>query len=210
MKYVAPTVTATDQTLYRKQLEEVQEFANRLHLDIMDGHLAPVKSLPPSQLWWRPGPLVDIHVMYKKPKMILETLVGLQPDLIILHASAEDLEECIMEIKSMAIGCGIALLPEEDPEDMKKIISKVDHVLIFSGNLGHFGGEVDFSLTKKIDVIRKINPNIEIGWDGGVNLENAKKLAESGVDVLNVGGGIHKQKDPEIAYDKLVEAVEGV
>lgn len=207
MVYIAPTVTATDRTLYRKQLEEIQSFSQRIHLDIMDGVLAPIKSLDPEFLWWQPGPRVDIHVMYKKPVEILEKLIKLQPSLIIFHASADELEKCLREVKSMSIDCGVALLPEEMPSDLSSVIELLDHVLIFSGHLGHFGGEVDFGLADKIKHLKNMKPSLEIGWDGGVNDANAKKLCDLGVDVLNVGGYIHRAKDPESAYDKLIDAV---
>ncbi len=54
-------------------------------------------------------------------------------------------------------------------------------------------------------MLRKLKPELEIGWDGGVNDTNAAILVQSGVDVLNVGGFIQKSKDPQAAYNKLCE-----
>jgi len=207
MAVICPTVTATDTTLYRAQLELVQGFAPRLHIDIMDGYLAPVKSVQPDIIWWQPGPRVDIHVMYRNPKEILETLVRLQPHMVILHASAEGIEECFKELHELGISCGLALLPEEKANEAKPYINLLDHVLIFSGSLGHFGGVADLSLLDKVKELRELKPELEIGWDGGINEHNAKSLADGGVNVLNVGGFIQKSSDPENAYDTLVEAV---
>jgi len=207
MAVICPTVTATDTTLYRAQLELVQSFAPRLHIDLMDGYLAPIRSVQPESIWWQPGPKVDIHVMYQNPKEILETLIRLQPHLVILHASSEDLEDCFKSLAELGISCGLALLPEEGVEEVKKYIAYLDHVLIFSGNLGHFGGTADLSLLDKIRQLKELKPELEIGWDGGVNEKNVKTLADSGVNVLNVGGFIQKSSDPENAYDTLLEAV---
>jgi ribulose-phosphate 3-epimerase len=55
--------------------------------------------------------------------------------------------------------------------------------------------------------IKAIHPDVEIGWDGGVNDKNARSLADGGVDVLNAGGFIQKAEDPETAYQQLVKAL---
>jgi len=207
MAVICPTVTATDTTLYRAQLELVQRFAPRLHIDLMDGYLAPVKSVSPDAIWWQPGPKVDIHVMYQRPKEILEILIRLQPHMVILHASAEDLTECFKTLQDLGISCGLALLPEEKVNLVDPYLGFLDHVLIFSGHLGHFGGVADLSLLDKVTELKKLNPDLEIGWDGGIDKDNAKALADGGVNVLNVGGFIQNSSDPENAYDTLLEAV---
>ena len=81
--------------------------------------------------------------------------------------------------------------------------------MIFSGELGTFGGHADMDLTSKIDQIRSINPKIEIGWDGGVNEHNAGQLAQAGVDVLNVGGFLQRAEHPDSAYARLESLVQG-
>jgi pentose-5-phosphate-3-epimerase len=55
----------------------------------------------------------------------------------------------------------------------------------------------------KVHMIRQRFPDIEIAWDGGINDQNARQIVEGGVDVLNVGGFIHKATDPQKAYAKL-------
>jgi ribulose-phosphate 3-epimerase len=79
-------------------------------------------------------------------------------------------------------------------------------VLIFSGKLGHFGGHADLDLLDKVRQLKEIKPTLEIGWDGGVNDQNAAELAHGGIDVLNAGGYLHG-KDPAAAYAKLMSEV---
>ena len=60
------------------------------------------------------------------------------------------------------------------------------------------------NLKEKIVIeIERHNASIEIGWDGGINTDNAHKLIVGGVDVLNVGGAIHLSKSPHKAYNEL-------
>jgi ribulose-phosphate 3-epimerase len=78
-------------------------------------------------------------------------------------------------------------------------------VLLFGGDLGHQGGAADMSVLQKVDDIRAINPTIEIGWDGGINAENAPLLVEGGIEVLNVGGFIQHADDPKAAYESILK-----
>ncbi|MDQ5953994.1 MAG: hypothetical protein QG647_732, partial [Patescibacteria group bacterium] len=46
MKYISPTVTATDEKTFNKQLNLLNSFAKRIHIDLMDGKFTPTKSPP--------------------------------------------------------------------------------------------------------------------------------------------------------------------
>jgi 3-keto-L-gulonate-6-phosphate decarboxylase len=60
---------------------------------------------------------------------------------------------------------------------------------------------------EKIRLIKLINKSVEIGWDGGVTVENAYTLAQGGVDVMNVGGTLAKAEDPQAVYTALVNEI---
>lgn len=207
MATICPTITASNVEDYRKQMEAVQDFATRLHIDFMDGELAPTKSIPVANAWWQKGPKVDLHVMYKRPLEQLETLISLQPHLIIIHAEAEGVKDFLNETKGLGIALGLALLKDTPAEAVGPYLDYIDHVLIFSGVLGAFGGTVDLGLLDKVKALKQLKPELEIGWDGGINDKNISQLARGGVDVLNVGGFIQTSDNPEAAYDTLIEAL---
>jgi pentose-5-phosphate-3-epimerase len=100
------------------------------------------------------------------------------------------------------------LLPGTEPQRIEPALKDLDHVLIFSGDLGNFGGHADLSLLEKVEFIKNKAPDIEVGWDGGINLMNVSELVTGGVDVLNVGGFIQKANDPQKAYSDLMRIVE--
>ena len=77
--------------------------------------------------------------------------------------------------------------------------------MIFAGALGKNGGSADLLQVEKVKIIRNINPNVEIGWDGGVNIENVRTLAHSDINILNVGSAIAKAADPKKAWEELME-----
>jgi ribulose-phosphate 3-epimerase len=204
---ICPTVTATDQSDYRRQIEEVQAFTNRLHIDFMDGIFAPTVSPPIKNAWWPHNMMVDFHVMYKNPLNYLEIIVSLQPHLIILHVEAEGIDHFLAETEGLGIKRGLALLKDTPIEKVLPYLGRIDHILFFSGSLGHFGGKADLNLLSKVREIKSRAIDIEIGWDGGIDDSNVKSLINSGVTVLNTGGYIHKDPEPEAAYDRLVAIV---
>jgi ribulose-phosphate 3-epimerase len=207
MSIICPTITATYANQFKEQIELVSQFAQRVHLDLADNIFAP-KLLDVSKIWL-PDILTDIHVMYEYPGKVIERLINLRPNLVIIHYESDaNFNEIAHMLKSNGIKFGIALLQQTDVSVLKQYSNLIDHVLIFSGNLGFFGGQVDMNLFHKTDSIKDINPDIEIGWDGGINPSNAKILADHHVDVLNVGGYIHKSNNPKLAYTSLVRSLE--
>jgi ribulose-phosphate 3-epimerase len=189
-------------------MARVAPFAQRVHIDFSDGIFSPVRLINLVHAYWPEDIQADLHLMYQKPGDYLETAVSLKPQLVIIQAEAQgDLVAMLRELRSVGLKAGVALLQDTQPDQARKLIVEADQVLIFSGELGHFGGHVDFELLKKVPKIRAINPNAEIGWDGGVNAENAAKLALGGVDLLVVGGAIQKSPDPAEVYKELVKQV---
>lgn len=204
---ICPTVTPTtpDPAEYREQIERIAPFSSRIQIDLMDGDFAPSKSLSPIQVWWPDGLVADIHMMFRRPLEHLETLVSLNPHMVIIHAEAEgDLKGMIEHLQKLGIRAGVCLLKPTTPESARDLIEIADHTLLFSGDLGYFGGTADLDVLKKITAIKAINPDVEIGWDGGANLDNVAQLQAGGVDVINVGGAIQQADDPQAAYATLV------
>lgn len=209
MKHIiCPTVLAESEGEYAAQIKNIAEFAKRIQIDLMDGDFAGPKSLDLDKVWWPSGVAADIHLMYRQPMDCLKWLHHLKPHMVIIHAEA-DVHHMQMaaELHTEGIEAGLAVLPQTPISEIEDILSSFDHLLIFSGDLGRFGGNADLSLASKIKAARSHHPDLEIGWDGGVNPENAVRLVELGVDVLNAGGYIQNANDPAASYDRIVRAI---
>jgi len=206
---ICPTVTTDNSAVYKQQVEQTVAYAHRIHIDLSDGIFTRNKLTEIEDVWWPGGVRADLHVMYQRPFDHLNALVALRPQLIIVHAEAEgDFPAFAAIAHKHGIEVGVAILPETPVEAIQPALPVIDHVLIFSGNLGHFGGHADYALLGKVQRLRNIKPQLEIGWDGGVNDQNARVLALAGVDVLNAGGYLHGAKDSKGAYATLKELVE--
>jgi ribulose-phosphate 3-epimerase len=204
MPVIVPTITAYESHEYREQLERVASFAKRLHIDLMDGEFAPTRSPELERLWWPLGLMIDIHLMYQRPMEHLPQLIKLKPHMVVIHNEADVHHmHFAAELHKHDIKTGLALLQDTPVEWAEQVMHSFDHVLIFSGHLGYHGGEADLGLLEKVHQIREHHPEVQLGWDGGINAGNAKQLLEAGVDVLNVGGFIQKSSDAKAAYDTL-------
>lgn len=205
---ICPTVTAYDAHEYRAQMERLKPFAARVHIDLMDGEFAPTRSPGLERIWWPQEFTADIHLMYQRPAEQLEQLIKLRPQLVIIHYEAEvDHMHFAARLHEAGIRAGLALLTDTPVTAAEQIMHSFDHLLVFSGKLGYHGGQADLANLKKVRTIRQHHPDAEIGWDGGINDQNAATLAQVGVDVLNVGGFIQQAADPAAAFAALQTSV---
>ena len=208
MALLCPTVLAENPHSFREQLERVEPFARRIQIDLMDGVFAPSQSVELAKIWLPDSIPVDIHLMFQNPDDYLEQLITLKPHMVIVHAESDcDVAQFAVRLNEHDIQCGVAVLPETTVASINDILPYVQHVLIFGGKLGYFGGTADLSQLQKVAEIKSQHSEMEIGWDGGVNEHNALEIAQAGVDVINVGGFIQKSENPEQAYQQLENLV---
>lgn len=205
MAVICPTITAYDPHEFRAQIERVAPFAKRIHIDLMDGQFVETTSPSLEQIWWPRHVKADLHLMYQRPMEHIDQLIKLRPRLVIVHNEA-DLHHMhfAAELHRADIKTGLALLADTPVDYAEQIMHSFDHVLVFSGHLGYHGGNADLGLLAKVGAIKAHHPEVEVGWDGGINAHNAKDLITGGVDVLNVGGFIQKADDPAENYRLLV------
>ncbi len=208
MAEIAPALLAENADDYKTQAERLSAFAKRVHVDITDGVFAPNFTVSEEQVWWPAEWTVDIHAMVAQPSQHVQQLVSLRPSLIIFHVECqEDLTQIIQYVKQNGVKAGIALQRPTVPSTVASLIEMTDHVMVFSGDLGRYGGTASLMQLEKVRLIKKINASVEIGWDGGVTIDNAFTLSQGGVDVLNVGGTIAKSDDPAVTYSQLVNEI---
>jgi ribulose-phosphate 3-epimerase len=204
MPVICPSILAADGDQYHEQMEKVAGFAERIQIDLTDGIFAKNKTVKPEDAWWPVGIKADFHLMYKDPQRAADVILEHRPNMIIVHSEAEGSFSAHAELcRKYGVKVGVALLARTPVETIVPALGHIDHVLIFSGELGSYGGRANFDLLKKIDIIRQHQPDMEIGWDGGVNSQNISQLAFGGVDVFAVGGFIQSAPDPEQAFKTL-------
>ena len=208
MSIIAPSITVETEDQFKASIEKLKPFASRVHIDISDGEFAPVLLYPVENLWWPREWIVDIHAMVSRPVDYIDKLIALGPHLITIHVeTGGNIISLLDKIKKAGIKAGIALLKTTVPSTVSDAINASDHVLVFSGDLGHYGGTASLMQLEKVRLIKAINPKVEIGWDGGVAIDNAFTLTQGGVNVLNTGGALSKAADPSVVYAELTKEI---
>lgn len=210
MASVAPTINATTPEDYARRIDNIKPFATRMHIDVGDGVFTEVKTVGLSQVYDIDGVPFDLHLMMTHPESQIENIISLQPRLVIVHFEAPfDREAFFKTLREMDIQVGLAINVETTIEQVRDILPTINHLMVFTGRLGHNGGEFRADCLEKIAQARAINPDLEIGVDGGLNQETSRLAVEAGANVLDVGSFIHDADDPEIAYIAVQAIAEG-
>ena len=206
MSEIVPTILANNIDQYKRFEEVYSNFAKRVQIDICDGQFTPAPTVSEDEITFsEKWSAVDLHMMVTKPSLHLETILKLKPSLCIFHAEAsENLLPIFDKLHEAGIKTGVALLKQTYPGNIQPYIEAVDHVLIFAGKLGQQGGEADMLQTEKVSIIRSIKEDVEIGWDGGANMQNIRALAHSDIDVINVGSALSHAQNAASTYQVMV------
>ena len=213
-RHVSPSILAADFSRLGSELEKVNNsHADWIHCDVMDGVFVPNISfgipIIESIRTVAEKPL-DVHLMIVEPERYIDRFCSLGIDILTVHQEAcSNLSLALQQIRRNGVKAGVSLRPQTPPEALADAIADIDIILIMSVNPG-FGGQ-DFmeSTYKKVsdtkEMILKSNSGALIQVDGGVNLQNARKLYDSGVDILITGTTVFKSDDPAGMIDKLLK-----
>ncbi|MDG2287944.1 MAG: ribulose-phosphate 3-epimerase [Candidatus Marinimicrobia bacterium] len=202
---IAPSILAADFGNLQRDCEMVNNSqADWFHIDVMDGHFVPNISygMPVIKAIKKHAkkPL-DVHLMIEKPERYIEEFAKIGADIITVHyESTIHLHRTITQIEDAGCKAGVVLNLTTPVNSLEDILPRCYMVLLMSINPG-FGGqkfeEITYSKIKKLRRManeQKLSTHIEI--DGGVNIDNARKLIDAGADVLVAGSFIFKSQDP--------------
>ena len=199
---IAPSLLAADFSKLKEEITEVEKLgAEYLHLDVMDGNFVPNISFGApviSSLRKHSNLVFDVHLMVNEPDYLIEGFAQFS-DIITVHAEAtKHLNRTIQLIKSFGKKVGVALNPSTPLDVIKYDLDNFDMVLIMTVYPGFGGQKFIPEMLQKIKDLRKINENIDIEVDGGINAETAKLVKEAGANVLVAGSyifsGNYKEK----------------
>ena len=210
---IAPSILSADFSDLKTDIQMVNESeADWFHVDIMDGVFVPnisfgmpvLKSI--NQYATK---LLDVHLMIVSPEKYIEKFAELGSDILTIHyeVSKDTLSESLKSIKNNGMKAGIAINPDTDINLLDRYIQEIDLVClmgVFPGFSGQAFIEATYERCKAVkEIINKHKSSTLIEVDGGVTLDNAKKLIECGADVLVSGSHVFKADDPKEIISKL-------
>lgn len=212
---VSASILNADFSNLKKEIDMINNSeTDWFHLDIMDGVFVPNISfgfpIIEQVKKYAQKPL-DVHLMIVEPDKYIEKFKEAGADILTVQIEAcTHLHRTIQNIKSQGMKAGVALNPHTPVSMLEDVLGDLDMVLIMTVNPG-FGGQrfIPNSYDKVArlkQMIREKNSSALIQVDGGVDLSNIRKLADTGVDVMVVGSFIFKSDNPSETIKKLKSA----
>ncbi len=199
MPAIAPSILAADfSKLGELVLATERGGADRVHVDVMDGHFVPnlsmgsvvVKGLRPITKL----PL-EVHLMVEEPSKFLDGFIKAGADTIIFHLEVEpEPLELLDHVRSSGKKVGLAFNPDFDISKVKQYLDAIDLALCMTVFPG-FGGQAYIpESTERIRTLRKwidqINPKCELEVDGGIDRKTIGSAAKAGANVFVAGTAI--------------------
>jgi len=228
MPEIIPAIIAKDPEDLKNKIRLIEPYVAAVQLDVMDGIFVPNKT------WKEPDDLekiktklfFEVHLMIEKPQTVTERWLESKVKRIILHWEALEkihghemtpyktasrpgfpvidlAEEAHRHNKEL----GVALNPNTPISTLDSFINDIDLVLLMSVNPGKAGQEFQEKVIPKIIALRQKYPDVKIEVDGGVNPQNAKKLAQAGANILVAGSAIFESGDVGKAIEELKQSL---
>ena len=209
---IAPSVLACDFSNLEREIIMLNESqADWIHVDIMDGVFVPNLSMGipvVAAINRHAKKPLDVHLMIVAPENHVEAFQRAGASSISVHVEVcRNLHRNVQQIKDLGCKAGVAINPHTSISELENIIADIDLVCVMSVNPG-FGGQkfIDHTYSKVIQLkkmIQQSGSSAKIEIDGGVTLENAKALIDSGADVLVAGNFVFSAANPSEIIRKL-------
>jgi ribulose-phosphate 3-epimerase len=201
---IVPSILSADFTRLGEQVREAEEAgAQRIQVDVMDGHFVPNITM---------GPMVveavrrcttlplEAHLMISNPEKYIEDFARAGADVIIVHQEVSPhLHRIIQQIKAAGKMAAVALTPSTPIIMLEDILSLLDMVLIMTVNPG-FGGQ-DFipetlsKISRLRQMITQAALQCDIEVDGGIHEGVVPQVVQAGANLLVAGSAVYNQRE---------------
>jgi ribulose-phosphate 3-epimerase len=206
---IAPSILTANFATLEEELVKI-ESADKIHLDVMDGHFVPNISFGPhiARSISKVSKLqLDIHLMVTDPLFWIDQFVFPNTEYITVHIEANHTEETIKKIKQANVKVGLSLKPKTKVYDIIPYLKDCDLVLVMTVEPG-FGGQsfMEDMMDKVVELVKirkekKLDFLIEV--DGGISDKTIEICKKSGVDMAVAGSYVFNHKDPKAAINSL-------
>jgi ribulose-phosphate 3-epimerase len=196
---LAPSILAGDFARLGEQVREAERAgANRIHVDVMDGHFVPNLSMgaPIVQSLRRVTALpLETHLMISDPDFFLEEFVEAGSDSFLVHWEGNNnLHRTIGRIRELGKHAGVVINPATPAAVLEEIVRDVDLVVVMTVNPGFGHQHFLHSTLPKIERVRqmidRLNPRCEVEVDGGIDATTGPLAAAAGANVFVAGSSI--------------------
>ena len=217
MTGLVPSILSADFTRLGEQVREAEAAgAQRIQIDVMDGHFVPNITM---------GPMIvaavrrctrlplEAHLMITNPEQYIEDFAKAGADVIIVHQEVSPhLHRVIQQIKAAGKQAGVALTPSTPVFMLTDILSLLDLVLIMTVNPGFGGQEFIPETLPKVAHIRRVlderDLNCDVEVDGGIHEGTIAQVVRAGANLIVAGSAVYNQHESVAqAMERLRKAI---
>jgi ribulose-phosphate 3-epimerase len=197
MVQIVPSILSADLSRLGDQVREAAEAgADRIQVDVMDGHFVPNLTFGPDVVAAvkrsAPGVPVEAHLMVERPEQFVAAFARAGADYVIAQVeSTYSLHRTVVAIAEAGCRPAVALNPATPVEALRELVPLVSMILVMTVEPG-FGGQhfIETSLDK-IRRVREMAPAVDIEVDGGIDVRTAPLAAAAGATLLVAGSSVY-------------------
>jgi ribulose-phosphate 3-epimerase len=214
---LAPSILAADFARLGEQVAEAERFgADRIHVDVMDGHFVPNIAIgaPIVQSLRRVTRLpLETHLMISNPDFFLDEFAEAGSDSFLVHWEGNNnLHRTVQRIKSLGKRAGVAINPATPAAVLEEMLPDLDQVLVMTVNPGfghqHFLASTLPKLRRVAQMIERVKPECQLEVDGGIDEVTAPMAVAAGANVLVAGTSVFGAvKGVAAAIESLRDAI---
>jgi ribulose-phosphate 3-epimerase len=211
---IVPSILSADVGRLGEQVKEAEDAgADRIQVDVMDGHFVPNLTFGPSvvEAVRRATSLpIEAHLMVERPELFLEAFVKAGATLVEVQVEATtSLYRTVQTIKELGAQAGVAINPATPVEGLREILAYIDLVNVMTVEPGFGGQKFIPHSPEKIRRLRDLSADIEIEVDGGIDAKTAPLVVEAGASVLVAGNSVYAYRGGVAAGIKAIRDAVG-
>ncbi|MGH7765793.1 MAG: ribulose-phosphate 3-epimerase [Candidatus Dormibacteraceae bacterium] len=196
---IVPSILSADVGRLAEQVREaVDAGADRIQVDVMDGHFVPNLTFGPQvvEAVRRATRLpIEAHLMVERPELFIEAFANAGATLIEVQVeSTMSLYRTVTAIQELGSKAGVAINPATPVEDLREILPYIDLVNVMTVEPGFGGQKFIIHSPEKIKRLRAMSPDVEIEVDGGIDARTAPLVVAAGATILVAGNSVFGYK----------------